>query len=399
MKKWIALLLGLVLAAAGICLFLSRTWMWADVPRVVSGTLSTGSVTKRFSLPAELEAEAGVDVVPDERLDASLIVQEVCVRVGDAVEAGQTLLRCRPSAALTEELATAEQALERARLSALEARAGTEEVYAAYKSWEAAADAALQTPADAALAAQEARARAELDAACASADARARLSARLTAERRLEAAQEEWTALQALTERAQALTAPQDGIVVYLAGAAGDEIRADETAATLSASPTLLVCAPATAEEAAYFATAQSLLRADVRIGQVSVPAGEPFAAARGGQPLLCAPVQIPGAGVGTVCTLELELTSGDGMLLPRTAVDALREGTVTFFVIEERSGFFGPESFAVRVEAEALDWDEENVLVVVEDVSTHDPIIVESSAPLAEGMQVLLVEEIDGRQ
>lgn len=388
MKKWIALLLGLVLAAAGICLFLSRTWMWADVPRVVSGTLSTGSVTKRFSLNAELEAEAGVDVVPDERLDASLIVQEVCVRVGDAVEAGQTLLRCRPSAALTEELATAEQALERARLSALEARAGTEEVYAAYKSWEAAADAAL--------AAQEARARAELDAASASADARARLSARLTAERRLEAAQEEWTALQALTERAQALTAPQDGVVVYLAGAAGDEIRADETAATLSASPTLLVCAPATAEEAAYFATAQSLLRADVRIGQVSVPAGEPFAAARGGQPLLCAPVRIPGAGVGTACTLELELTSGDGMLLPRTAVDALREGTVTFFVIEERSGFFGPESFAVRVEAEALDWDEENVLVVVEDVSTHDPIIVESSAPLAEGMQVLLVEEID---
>ena len=134
MKKWIALLLGLVLAAAGICLFLSRTWMWADVPRVVSGTLSTGSVTKRFSLNAGLEAEAGVDVVPDERLDASLIVQEVCVRVGDAVEAGQTLLRCRPSAALTEELATAEQALERARLSALEARAGTEEVYAAYKS-------------------------------------------------------------------------------------------------------------------------------------------------------------------------------------------------------------------------------------------------------------------------
>lgn len=388
MKKWIALLLGLVLAAAGICLFLSRTWMWADVPRVVSGTLSTGSVTKRFSLNAELEAEAGVDVVPDERLDASLIVQEVCVRVGDAVEAGQTLLRCRPSAALTEELATAEQALERARLSALEARAGTEEVYAAYKSWEAAADAAL--------AAQEARARAELDAASASADARARLSARLTAERRLEAAQEEWTALQALTERAQALTAPQDGVVVYLAGAAGDEIRADETAATLSASPTLLVCAPATAEEAAYFATAQSLLRADVRIGQVSVPAGEPFAAARGGQPLLCAPVRIPGAGVGTACTLELELTSGDGMLLPRTAVDALQEGTVTFFVIEERSGFFGPESFAVRVEAEALDWDEENVLVVVEDVSTHDPIIVESSAPLAEGMQVLLVEEID---
>ena len=388
MKKWIALLLGLVLAAAGICLFLSRTWMWADVPRVVAGTLSTGSVTKRFSLNAELEAEAGVDVVPDERLDASLIVQEVCVRVGDAVEAGQTLLRCRPSAALTEELATAEQALE--------ARAGTEEVYAAYNSWEAAADAALQTPADAALAAQEARARAELDAASASADARARLSARLTAERRLEAAQEEWTALQALTERAQALTAPQDGVVVYLAGAVGDEIRADETAATLSASPTLLVCAPATAEEAAYFATAQSLLRADVRIGQVSVPAGEPFAAARGGQPLLCAPVQIPGAGVGTACTLELELTSGDGMLLPRTAVDALREGTVTFFVIEERSGFFGPESFAVRVEAEALDWDEENVLVVVEDVSTHDPIIVESSAPLAEGMQVLLVEEID---
>ena len=393
MKKWIALLLGLVLAAAGICLFLSRTWMWADVPRVVSGTLSTGSVTKRFSLNAELEAEAGVDVVPDERLDASLIVQEVCVRVGDAVEAGQTLLRCRPSAALTEELATAEQALERARLSALEARAGTEEVYAAYKSWEAAADAALQTPADAALAAQEARARAELDAASASADARARLSARLTAERRLEAAQE------ALMERAQALTAPQDGVVVYLAGAVGDEIRADETAATLSASPTLLVCAPATAEEAAYFATAQSLLRADVRIGQVSVPAGEPFAAARGGQPLLCAPVRIPGAGVGTACTLELELTSGDGMLLPRTAVDALREGIVTFFVIEERSGFFGPESFAVRVEAEALDWDEENVLVVVEDVSTHDPIIVESSAPLAEGMQVLLVEEIDGRQ
>ena len=188
MKKWIALLLGLVLAAAGICLFLSRTWMWADVPRVVAGTLSTGSVTKRFSLNAELEAEAGVDVVPDERLDASLIVQEVCVRVGDAVEAGQTLLRCRPSAALTEELAAAEQALERARLSALEVRAGTEEVYAAYKSWEAAADAALQTPADAALAAQEARARAELDAASASADARARLSARLTAERRLEAA-------------------------------------------------------------------------------------------------------------------------------------------------------------------------------------------------------------------
>lgn len=82
MKRRVAFLLALVLAAAAVCLFLSRTWMWADVPRVVTGTLNTGPVIKRFSLSAQLEANGGVDVVPDRNLSYSLIVEEVCARGG-----------------------------------------------------------------------------------------------------------------------------------------------------------------------------------------------------------------------------------------------------------------------------------------------------------------------------
>lgn len=82
MKRWIAFLLTLVLVAAAVCLFLSRTWMWATVPRVVTGTLNTGPVIKRFSLPAQLEAKGGVDVVPARNLPYSLIVEEVCAHRG-----------------------------------------------------------------------------------------------------------------------------------------------------------------------------------------------------------------------------------------------------------------------------------------------------------------------------
>lgn len=166
MKRWVAFLLALVLVAAAVCLFLSRTWMWADVPRVVAGTLNTGPVIKRFSLPAQLEATDGVYVVPDRNLSYSLIVEEVCVRVGEAVAAGQVLLRCASGKELMQALRAAEQTMERACLSALQARQGTEASYEAYLAWEMASNAVLQNPLDAALAAQEAAARAALEKAC-----------------------------------------------------------------------------------------------------------------------------------------------------------------------------------------------------------------------------------------
>ena len=395
MKRWVAFLLALVLVAAAVCLFLSRTWMWADVPRVVAGTLNTGPVIKCFSLPAQLEAEGGVKVVPDRNLSYSLIVEEVCVHAGEAVAAGQVLLRCAPGEELTQALQAAEQTMERARLSALQARQGTEASYEAYLAWETASNAVLQNPSDAALAAEEVDARVALEKACVDADAQARLSARLTAERKLEKAQTEWTALQALVERAQALTAPQDGYVVSLAGTVGDEIRTDETVATLSASRELSACASVTAEQAAYFATAQGLLDVQVSIGRVCVPAGQPFAAPRGEQALLCAPVEIPDAVPGTACTLEIQLASGDGWLLPRTAVETVQENRATFFALEKREGFFGPEDIAVRVEARVIDWDEENVLISATELSASTTIIVEHSAPLSDQQQVLIVPKL----
>lgn len=369
--------------------------MWADVPRVVAGTLNTGPVIKCFSLPAQLEAKGGVDVVPDRNLSYSLIVEEVYVHAGEAVAAGQVLLRCAPGEELMQALRAAEQTMERARLSALQARQGTEASYEAYLAWETASNAVLQNPSDTALAAQEVATRVALEKACVDADAQARLSARLTAERKLEEAQTEWTSLQILVERAQALTAPQDGYVVSLAGTVGDEIRADETAATLSASRELSACASATAEQTAYFATAQGLLDVQVSIGRVCVPAGQPFAAPRGEQALLCAPVKIPDAVPGTACTLEIQLASGDGWLLPRTAVETVQENRATFFALEKREGFFGPEDIAVRVEARVIDWDEENVLISAAELSASTTIIVEHSAPLSDQQQVLIVPKL----
>lgn len=285
--------------------------------------------------------------------------------------------------------------MERARLSVLQARQGTEASYEAYLAWEMASNAVLQNPLDAALAAQEAAARAALEKACVDADAQARLSTRLAAERKLEEAQTKWVALQALAERARALTAPQDGYVVNLAGTVGDEIRADEAAITLSTSRQLTACASATAEQAAYLATAQGLLDARVSIGSVRIPAGQLFAASRGEKTLICAPVQIPGALPGTACTLEIQLASGDGWLLPRTAVETVQEDRVTFFALEKREGFFGPEDIAVRMEARIIDWDEENVLISAAELSASTTIIVARSAPLSERQQVLIVPEL----
>ena len=397
MKKWASALLVLVLAGLAICLFLSRTWMWADVPRVTLGELSSGAVVKRFSLPAQLQAQDGVDVILDAHLDYALTVEERCAALGDRVEAGQVLLRCAPGAALTEELTAAEQALERARLSALEARPGTEALFAAYADWEAAADAALRAPADEALARREAESLSALEALCAGGDARAALSSRLAAERRLEEAEATCAALRDLTEGAREILAPCDGYVVYLAGAAGEEIAANAPAATLSPEPQLLACAAATAEEAAYFATAQSLSDVSVRVGRVRVSASEPFADTRGAQALLCAPVQLPGAAAGTACTLEMELQSGDGLLLPREAAAVLDEsaGKVYFYTLETHQGFFGAEDIARLQEAEALDFDETHILLTGADVSLSEPIVAASSAPLFDGAQVLVVDEL----
>lgn len=180
-----------------------------------------------------------------------------------------------------------------------------------------------------------------------------------------------------------------------LAGTVGDEIRADEAAITLSTSRQLTACASATAEQAAYLATAQGLLDAQVSIGSVRIPAGQLFAASRGEKTLICAPVQIPGALPGTACTLEIQLASGDGWLLPRTAVETVQENRVTFFALEKREGFFGPEDIAVRMEARIIDWDEENVLISAAELSASTTIIVERSAPLSDRQQVLIVPKL----
>lgn len=66
--------------------------------------------------------------------------------------------------------------MERAQLSALQARQGTEASYEAYVAWEMASNAVLQNPSDGALAAQEEAARVALEKACADVDAQARLS-------------------------------------------------------------------------------------------------------------------------------------------------------------------------------------------------------------------------------
>jgi multidrug efflux pump subunit AcrA (membrane-fusion protein) len=394
MKKWMALLLTVMLLLTAVCLFLSRTWANAQTPRVKAGYLEEGSVVKQFRLSGTFEAEGGRELIPDAGLHYSVVLEELCVEPGARVKKGDALLVCRPGEDLEAALAAAQRALERARLAMLEESRGDQVLYEAYATWSAAADAALLggTPQ---LVEKEQSARRALNALCDTSEARRKLAQLIDRRRQLDACQDEFARLSALTERLGRLTAPEDGCLLAFAGKAGDTAYTDEVLALLAQSDALLATVPVTAEQAAYFLTAESLLSSGVRVGNVLLSVGKPELISRAGRSCLRVPVTSSGAFYGMNCTLELTLASGHGLLLPLTAVESLNERQVSFYIVERREGFWGPEDYTKRVKAEVLDQDYEHVLIPSSSVTWDAPVAVSRTAALTDRGKVLCVSAL----
>ena len=92
---------------------------------------------------------------------------------------------------------------------------------------------------------------------------------------------------------------------------------------------------------------------------------------------------------------MELELLTLAGTLLPRNALhtDAEQSRQVSFYVTEQRSGFFGMETIVKRKTATLLDWDAEYVMVLT-DLPLVTPVVVSASAELYDDCVVLVTDE-----
>ena len=95
----------------------------------------------------------------------------------------------------------------------------------------------------------------------------------------------------------------------------------------------------------------------------------------------------------GASATMELELLTAEGVLLPRSAVCGEQGRQVTFYVLEQRDGFFGAETVARQRTAALLYWDGENAMVVT-DLPLATAVIVGTSGELADGCAVLVTDE-----
>ena len=391
-KKLLAALLCAFFALAAVCLFCSRSWLLSGTPRVQTQPFGYGSLHKRYSLSGTYRAQDAAEVIVEASDEFAAVVREVCVTPGQRVQAGDVLYRCAVSPELEQRLASAKEALDTARL-ALAQEERDEALYAAYARYIAAEDAALLSPEDEQTQKEVREAKEALSALTDTREKQAQLSALRSRSDALRRCEENYLALQAVRDGLSVVRAPRDGVVAEVRLEAGDALRTGVCCAVVAGGEELAAQFPVTQEQAAFFANRAGIGACRVRIGNALVQAREPELIARGGQSCLQVTAPFDSALYGASATMELELLTAEGVLLPRSAVCGEQGRQVTFYVLEQRDGFFGAETVARQRTAALLDWDGEHAMVVT-DLPLATAVIVGTSGELADGCAVLVTDE-----
>lgn len=391
-KKLLAALLCAFFALAAVCLFCSRSWLLSGTPRVQTQPFGYGSLHKKYSLSGTYRAQDAAEVIVEATDEFAAVVQEVCVTVGQRVQAGDVLYRCAVSPELEQRLASAKEALDTARL-ALVQEERDEALLAAYARYIAAEDAALLSPEDEQTQKEVREAKEALSALTDTREKQAQLSALRSRSDALRRCEENYLALQAVCDGLSVVRAPRGGVVAEVRLEAGDALRTGVCCAVVAGGEELAAQFPVTQEQAAFFANRARIGACRIRIGNALVQAREPELIARGGQSCLQVTAPFDSALYGSSATMELELLTAEGVLLPRGAVCGEQGRQVTFYVLEQRDGFFGTETVARQRTAALLDWDGENAMVVT-DLPLATAVIVGTSGELADGCAVLVTDE-----
>lgn len=392
MKKWgIISLTGFVLLLL-VCLFLSRTWIYAAVPRVRADVLAEGSVEKRIVVTSNLVPDGGMEYIPHDQLNYEYTVKEVCASVGDEVQQGDVLLICEPGQALIDDLAQAERTVENARLSLLGEDEEIQRCYALYRAYNDAINEERDNPNQPS---RVKEARNQLESALRHEGIQDALTTYIQKQERLERDEQRYAELTALCERVREIVAPQDGVLSSLSGQVGESLFTTEPAVVVVRSSTLQGMFPITQEQAAYFQTAQIVSTCNLRVGGATLATPKPKLIANKGRPCLFVTYNGSLSFQTMSCTLEVSLLCGQGMLLPRTAIadTQAQKGSVALFILTQKDGFWGKEDYIKRIEVDVLDYDEEHLLLRPGSIGTGERVVVEYDRPLADAQQVLVVK------
>lgn len=393
-KKLLTALLCVFFALAALCLFLSRSWINSDTPRVQTQSFEQGALHKRYSLKGEYRAQGAAEVVVNAQDAFTATVQEVCATPGQRVQAGDALYRCAVHSELKQRLGEKKEALDAARLELVQGEQD-ETLLTAYERYIAAEDAAMLSPEDeqAQRAAQQAKE--DLTALTDTRERQAQLKSLRSRTERLRRCEEDYLELTEVCDSLAVVRAPQDGVVAELRLEAGDPLRTGVCCAVVASSDELAAQFPVTQEQATFFANRAGISACRIRIGNAMIQAREPELVMVGTQSCLQVTTPFNGALYGANAVMELELLTLAGTLLPRNALhtDAEQSRQVSFYVTEQRSGFFGMETIVKRKTATLLDWDAEYVMVLT-DLPLVTPVVVSASAELYDDCVVLVTDE-----
>lgn len=390
-KKVLGILLAVYAVLIVVCFLFSRSLLYSDTPRVTVGAFSYGNLHKRYTLQGSYQAEFSTPVVIDPERQYEAIVTEVCATPGSSVGEGDVLYKCRVSPALQEDLHKAKQALDTARLELLEAQ-WDDSLYAAYVRYIAAEDACLAEAEDPQLQESVAQAQAELLSLADTKQKQAQLDTLRRTYSTLSAREDEYLTLTRLCDALETVRAPSAGFLISLPLYPDDVLRTDRACAVLSQSDLLIAQFPLTQEQAAFYLSNEGVVSSQVRIGNATISASVPTLISTGEKPCLQLATPYSSALYHANVTLEIDLLTAEGMLLPRTAVHRIDGRQASFFAIDYREGFFGREAFVVEEQASLLDWDDEYVMLKTER-AVGSAVVVESTQDLSDRCTVLITK------
>ena len=147
-----------------------------------------------------------------------------------------------------------------------------------------------------------------------------------------------------------------------------------------------------TQEQAAFYLSNEGVVSSQARIGNATISASVPTLISTGEKPCLQLATPYSSALYHANVTLEIDLLTAEGMLLPRTAVHRIDGRQASFFAIDYREGFFGREAFVVEEQASLLDWDDEYVMLKTER-AVGSAVVVESTQDLSDRCTVLITK------
>ena len=388
-KLWL-ILTGAFVVAIILCLFLSRTMIYAKIPRVEAGTFAEGSLRKTYTINGTYLALDAQNVSIASDYVYSAVVQEACVQAGEMVKEDQVLYRCKPSAEILDEMKNAKAALDEARLQLVQEQ-GDEELYAAYMEYIELEDAKYTAPADEPIDTMLAEAKEKLAVMVGDEDSQKQLEQLRKRIRRLEQSEELYLQIQSIVQEMEEVKAPISGLLVSMSFQNGDVLHTGDICAVISDAEEMTADFPLTGEQAAFYMSRLSLEDCRVRVGNATVSVQEPQLITTGAKPCLRCTAPYNNALYGINAVLELEFLTVGGILLPRSAVETVSERTVAFYIISQREGFFGKEHYVQRKEAVLLDWDADHVMIRT-DMSLGTTLVLASSQPLADECTVLVI-------